>query len=85
MNEGYRYTQDNFVDQDHELIDASRADIVKALSHASLSVMELVAFSQYPYYVTNEALHQLETQGTIRKTFELTDQQNSIVGYELAD
>lgn len=84
MNDGYRYPQEDFTAPQYpEQMAACREDITSALGHASLSVMELVALSHYPYDITNNALHQLETEGRICKTYELTDQQNAIVGYEL--
>ena len=84
MNDGYRYPEeDSTAPQYPESVTACKADIVSALGRAGLSVIELVALSRYPYDITSNALHQLETQGAIRKTFELTDQQNLIVGYEI--
>lgn len=83
MNDGYRYEQEPYVTQNPELISASKAEIMRKLSRASLSAMELIALSQFPYDITDDALHQLESQNIIHKTYEVTDQQNVIVGYEL--
>lgn len=85
MNDGYRYEQEPYVTQNPEHVTASQAEILHKLSRASLSAMELVALSQFPYDITNDALHQLEAEGRIRKTYELTDQQNAVVCFELAD
>ena len=83
MNDGYRYEQEPYVTQNPEHVAASRAEIIHKLSRVSLSAIELVALSHYPYDITNNALYQLETQNKIRKTYEVTDQQNLVVGYEL--
>ncbi|MCA9334916.1 hypothetical protein KC953_02120 [Candidatus Saccharibacteria bacterium] len=83
MNDGYRYEQEPYVTQNPEHVAASRAEIIHKLSRVSLSAMELIALSRFPYDITNSALHQLESQHAIRKMYATTDQQNVIVGYEL--
>lgn len=94
MNEGMHYSID---DNNEELIRASRerrkARILHLITKSGfLSHMELVALhnnqkdtSEEDLSVTKSALIELQRSGEIKSAYTVTDQQNVIIGYELAE
>lgn len=84
MNEGYRYTIAEYDREDSRRLDACKTEILEKLADSDhISVMELMSLTRHAYDVMGAAMHELELSGRIRKTYEVTGQQNALVGYEL--
>ena len=90
MNEVLKYTDDNERnDAQIERIAAEKDRLLGRLASRRICHVELLSLpaTDTPLEtgdVINAALYQLEAARQIAKVYEVTDQQNVIIGYELA-
>lgn len=94
MNEGMAYTfENNAYAIKREAIGRKKPSILAKIAVASfVSHMELVAMhsnqkdtSKEDISVIEIALNELQLSGEIKSSYAITDQQNVIIGYELAE
>lgn len=94
MNEGIRYYSTEFDQEPDQVrimaVRQRKAEILAKLAFGARSHMELVSLADKDaslenYDIINTALLELVVAGAINKTYDdVTDQQNVVVGYELA-